>query len=314
MLVVSNGESGLREAWDVLKQGGRPIQAVEAGIRVVEADPAEHNVGFSGYPNLLGDVELDACIMDGDDLSAGAVAAFRWCRHPISVAARVKDELPHLLLVGEGADRFAREMGFPRESLLTPEVRTAWRAGLLRFLGKREIRRLRDRAQLRDLVKATSDPGLARDTVTMIAMDDHGSMASGASTSGWAWKYPGRVGDTGLIGAGSYANSRYGAAACTGRGEMAMRVGAARAVIAYVRMGMPLREACREVMGEIAELSDPYFGWVDLVAVDREGQVAGFTWHQGRRFYAMTDAAADPVARDMELVHRSQRTGRRQET
>lgn len=129
MIVVAsaNGRVGIGASMEVLKAGGSAVDAVEAGIRLVEDNPEDHTVGYSGYPNLVGVVELDASIMDGRTLGAGAVGAVRGFRHPISIARKVMDTLPHVFLVGGGAERFAEEMGFEREELLTPETRAAWR-------------------------------------------------------------------------------------------------------------------------------------------------------------------------------------------
>src|SRR6476661_7052029 len=132
MMIIGsvNGAIGLPAAWAILEAGGSALDAVEAATRVVEDNPEDHTVGYGGYPNLLGQVELDASIMDGTTLRAGAVGALRGYRHPISVARRVMEELPHVLLVGEGAARFADELGMPCEQLLTPETERAWRAGI----------------------------------------------------------------------------------------------------------------------------------------------------------------------------------------
>src|SRR5688572_5200783 len=127
----SNGIVGITEAMRILKTGGSAVEAVEAGIRLVEANPNDHSVGYSGYPNILGQVELDASIMDGRTLMTGAVAAMQGFKHPISVALKVMKKLPHIFLVGAGAERFAAEMGFEREELLTEEAQRVWQKGLL---------------------------------------------------------------------------------------------------------------------------------------------------------------------------------------
>jgi L-asparaginase / beta-aspartyl-peptidase len=289
MLVVSSGGAGVEKAMAVLRGGGSALDAVEAGIREVESDPDDHSVGYGGYPNILGKVELDACIMDGRTRRAGAVAALTWCAHPISVARRVMEELPHLLLVGDGADRFAREAGFPREETLSPAMRRAWeeRMATLAAEGGTDLRRL---------VRVSADPRTPRDTVDFIVIDRNGSLASGVSTSGWSWKYPGRVGDSPVIGAGNYADQRYGAAACTGRGEMAIRAATARSVVLYMKAGMGVEEACAEAMRDMADLEDAWFGWVDIVAVDRGGKAHGVTWEKGHTMHRMEDGMDAPIA------------------
>jgi len=292
VILVSNFPTGLVEGMAVLRKGGSCLDAVEAAIRVTEDDPNEHSVGYSGYPNLLGQVELDACIMDGTTLEAGAVAGLSWCRNPISVARKVMEELPHVLLVGEGADRFAKEMGFPRQSLLTPEIRAAWRKRLVELVGRDGVAGLPRRRNLRSLVGASTKA--AHDTVNVLAVDRGGAIVAGVSTSGWAWKYPGRVGDSAVIGAGGYADSRYGAAACTGRGEMAIRACASKTVVANLKAGMSLRDACAEAMKDMAALPDKNFSWVDIIAVDRTGNLIGCSWKPDRVVHYFTETMKAP--------------------
>src|SRR6476661_10929015 len=132
MMIIGsvNGAIGLPAAWAILEAGGSALDAVEAATRVVEDNPADHTVGYGGYPNLLGEVELDASVMDGATRRAGAVGALRGYRHPISVARRVMEELPHVMLAGAGAERFAAECRMPREELLTEPAAETWRAGI----------------------------------------------------------------------------------------------------------------------------------------------------------------------------------------
>ncbi len=302
MLIVSSGRNGLLEAREALRAGGTALDAVEAGIRAVESDPTDHSVGYSGYPNIVGAVELDACIMDGDSRATGAVAGLTWCSHPISVARRVMEDLPHVLLVGAGADRFAREAGFRREKLLSAEVRAAWKrrlAALAPRAGSRGVRRSRS---LRQLVRSAANPQESQDTVDFIAVDDGGRMACGVSTSGWAWKFPGRAGDSPIVGAGGYADSRYGAAACTGRGELAIRTCAARSVVLLLKMGMEVGAACREALADMAGLEDPWFGWVDIIAVNAKGEPFGASWEKGHELFYINDTMSSPGAREKERL------------
>ncbi len=233
MIVVAstNGNVGIDEAMRVLRAGGSAVDAVEAGIRLVEANPDDHTVGYGGYPNLVGQVELDAAIMDGRDLSAGAVGALQGYPYAISVARKVMDTLPHVFLVGEGAARFAAEMGFEHCALLTEEARETWARRLREDWPGEDLDRLTQRRDLSQWVSITTDPERAKGTVNFLAQDLHGNLCSGVSTSGWAWKYPGRIGDSPVIGAGLYADNRFGAAACTGMGEMAIRASTARSLV-----------------------------------------------------------------------------------
>jgi beta-aspartyl-peptidase (threonine type) len=292
MLVIAstNGGVGIAEAMRVLRAGGSALDAVETGIHRVEDNPEDHTVGTSGLPNLLGEVELDASIMDGRTLQAGAVGAVRRVAHPISLARKVMEELPHVLLVGEGAERFAREMGFPEANLLTPEAARIWRE----FYEGKLPEVYRERPEylegLRRFARRAADPERPNETVNFIARDAAGTLASGVSTSGWAWKYPGRLGDSPVIGAGNYADNRYGAAACTGRGEMAVRACTAFSAVLYLKLGRSLEEAGQAALEDLGYLVDPYAGRVSLVAVDARGRHAAFSTAPDATYIYMTDA------------------------
>ncbi len=292
MIVVAstNGRVGIAAAMEVLRRGGSALDAVETGTRLVEDNLDDLSVGRGGLPNLLGEVELDASIMDGSTLAAGAVAGLKGYPHPISVARRVMTDLPHVLLVGEGAARFAVECGFAREDLLTDEARRIWRE---RLEGKLPANASPgDRAyyeKMREWVRLAADPEKVSGTVNFLARDRDGNLASAVSTSGWAWKYPGRAGDSPIIGAGNYCDNRYGTAACTGRGEMAIRAGTARSVVLYLKQGMPLTEALAEAMRDLWALDDPYYGDMSIVALDAAGRPAAAS-NTDRTFIYMTDA------------------------
>lgn len=277
MIIVTsnNGDVGLPPAIELLRNGGSALDAVEIATRIVESNPEDHTVGFSGLPNLLGEVELDASIMDGRTLRAGAVGNLHGYEHPISVARRVMEELPHVLIVGEGAARFAEEMGFEQRELLTAEARDTWRKRLEEELSAERVGELRYREKMRELARLATDPERATETVNFLAQDAHGDIACAVSTSGWAWKYPGRMGDSPIVGAGGYADNRYGAAACTGRGEMAICLATARSVVLYMKMGMSVEEAVVEAMNDFKALQDPYAGGINIRAMDREGRLAG---------------------------------------
>jgi beta-aspartyl-peptidase (threonine type) len=280
---------GIEEAMRVLKNGGSALDAVEAGIRPVESNPDDHTVGLSGLPNLLGEVEVDASVMDGLTLQAGAVGAVRNCEHAISLARKVMEELPHVLLAGAGAERFAKEMDFPEKDLLTPEAKRIWGEIFDQKVPSVYRDRLAYLEGIRKYSKLAADPERPNETVNFIACDAKGNLATGVSTSGWSWKYPGRLGDSPVVGAGNYADNRYGAAACTGRGEMAMRLCTAHSVVIYLKMGMPLAAACREAVTDLAYLVDPYFGRVSLIAMDARGNHAGFSNGPDQTYVYMTD-------------------------
>ena len=303
VIASANGIVGIEAAIDVLRAGGSALDAVVAGTRPVEANPDDHTVGYSGLPNLLGEVELDASLMDGRGLRAGSVGALKGYQDAIDLARSVMDELPHVLIAGDGAARLARETGLPPKDLLTPEAEAIWRhrlgeapdspADADAYL-----------ARMRHIVARTaSDAELAvageppHGTVNFLARDRHGDIAAAVSTSGWAWKYPGRMGDSPIIGAGNYADNRWGAAACTGRGEMAQRCCTAHSVVTFMRFGMPLDEALRTAMTDLAQLDDPYASEMNIVALDRDGQPGAASTVAGKTYVVMTEDMSSPEER-----------------
>ena len=307
MVIVSsvNGKIGMTRAMAVLKQGGAAVDAVEAGTREVERNAADQSVGLGGLPNILGEVRLDALIMDGSTLRAGAVGAVRNHIHVITLARRVMDQTPHVFLVADGAERFAREMGMQLEDPLTAEAITHWRDGLRRRFPNLDLDRLPQCATLRDLVKAINDPMAgwtpSHGTVNFLAQDHTGHLAVAVSTSGWPWGYPGRLGDSPVIGAGGYADDRWGAAASTGTGEVTIRASTARSVILYMKMGRSLSEALKEALRDLCDLNDPYADHIALIGLDRAGRHAGYSHRANERYAYMTDGMIEPM--EAESVH-----------
>lgn len=291
----ANGKVGIEAAIQVLRDGGAAVAAVEAGIRLVEANPDDHSVGYGGFPNLLGEVELDASIMNGRTLECGAVGAVKGYPHPISIARKVMETLPHVLLVGDGAARFAAEMGFTRQELLTEEARTIWADRLQKDMPPDVFAHLQEQTDLRDWVRLATDPERAKGTVNFIAQDGRGDIACGVSTSGWAWKYPGRLGDSPIIGAGNYADNRYGAAACTGMGEMAIRGATARTLVFYMKMGLSLEEAGQRAMDDLNDLDGRFLSTMRIIALDKDGAHAGFGSRKGLAYIYQTTDMSAPV-------------------
>jgi beta-aspartyl-peptidase (threonine type) len=295
IVASSNGKVGISAAMAVLINGGSAVDAVEVGIRLVESNPQDDTVGLGGIPNLLGQVELDASIMDGRTLAAGAVAALQGYEHPISIARKVMEELsPHVLLVGSGAERFAAEMGFQRRELLTEKAREVWKKRLHEAIPEAVLANLEEEPDLRQWMKRVRESRRAGGTVNFLAQDADaasltgGNICAGVSTSGQGWKYPGRVGDSPLIGAGNYADNRYGAAACTGLGEMAILAGTAHSVVLYLKMGLSLEEAGRQAMEDLHDLAAPYQGAMSIVALDKDGHHAAFSNREERTYIYMT--------------------------
>jgi beta-aspartyl-peptidase (threonine type) len=287
LLVASaNGLIGFPPAIEILTSGGAALDAAEAAVRAVEDNPDDHTVGYGGYPNLDGEVELDASIMDGASRRAGAVGALKGYRYAITVARAVMERLPHVLLAGDGAARFAARIGMEAENLLTPEAERAWRDGI-------EGRGAPDGlgADILEQVRAlTSDPDHVAGTVNVIAIDGRGDIASAVSTSGWAWKHPGRMGDTPVIGAGNYADNRYGAAGCTGFGELAIRCSTARSIVSSMAAGASVVDACRDAMTDLNTLGEePRRVIMNAVAVDATGDHCGISTTAGREYAAWRD-------------------------
>ena len=249
--VLSTHPSGMtanRVAARVLAEGGGPVEAVQRGVMVTEADPEDTSVGYGGYPNAAGVVELDAAIMDGANLDAGAVASLRGIMHPVAVARQVMEETPHVLLVGEGARRFALSQGFRSRNLLTPRAKQAWK----------EWKNTR-RSSARN-----------HDTIGMIARDADGRMAAACTTSGLAWKLPGRVGDSPLVGHGLYCDETAGGACGSGIGEEVIKVCGSYRVVEYMREGVDPEEAIRRVLRRIVSrnpaMRDEFIGFVAMRA------------------------------------------------
>jgi len=305
MLASERGEIALPEAMEILRAGGSALDAVELAVRAVEANPEDHYVGFAGIPNLLGVVELDASIMLGGTRAAGAVAGVRGFKHPISIARKVLEELPqHLLLVGEGAERFAREAGFLEEELLDEETVRMWREGLDQELwegaGGDGDRRYREEALA--LAQRMAPPEGPWGTVNVVALDSRGDLCVGVSTSGYPWKYPGRVGDSPIVGAGNYCDNRFGAAACTGRGEMAIRAGTALTTVRHLAAGLSPEEACLAALRDAASLEDEYRTTLNVLALTPEGLHAGATTREGSTYAVITEDMTEPEIRPRSVL------------
>lgn len=235
-------------AWRILASGGSALDAVEAAVRLLEDDPV-FNAGTGACLTAAGDVELDASIMDGETLRCGAVAAVRDVKNPVVLARRVMERSSHVLLAGPGASAFAREMGLPPHDnalLVTPAQRARWE-------------RLRAEPARR---------GRGGGTVGAVARDGRGHLAAATSTGGTAMKLPGRVGDTPLIGAGTYADDTLGAVSCTGHGESIIKLTLARQTADLVGRGLGAAEAARTAIRILAERVGGDGG---LIVVGRDG-------------------------------------------
>ena len=300
MLASERGEVGLAAAMEILRGGGRAIDAVEVAVRAAEANREDHYVGVGGIPNLLGVLELDASIMDGRTRAAGAVAAVRGFPHPISIARKVLEKLPqHVFLVAEGAERFALELGFEQDETVTEEALAIWREGLEKpsWEGAESEGDRRYRAEALVRLRSMAPPEGPWGTVNIVALDSHGDLCVGVSTSGYPWKYPGRVGDSPIIGAGNYCDNRHGAAACTGRGELAIRAGTARVAVGELAAGRPPVEACREALRDAASLADEFRAPLSVLALTPDGRHGAASTKHGSTYAVMTEEMREPEIR-----------------
>ena len=295
-LIVANGEvrpeyvvAGLK----VMTDGGSALDAVEHVARCVEGDPDDHTVGVGGLPNIAGSVELDAMIMDGNTLEVGAVAGIRRYPHPISIARAVMTRSPHVLLIGDGAERFAREHGFEQAPLLTEESRRRYLAKLDE-LGAAELADGAD-LPLTPLVTESMKTHRHGDTMNAIACDKSGAMAVAVSTSGLCWKHPGRVGDSPVPGAGAYADTRHGTAAATGLGELVLRGGTCLRAVLYRAAGIPPADATRQALAELLALTGSEGAHVRLILVTPTGTVHACATWPGAQVIHLHAGQQDPV-------------------
>lgn len=268
-VVISTWRHGLaanEAAWKILSKRGRALDAVEAGVRESESDPEVSSVGLGGLPDASGQVTLDACIMDekGD---CGAVAYLRDIENPISVARMVMEKTPHVMLVGEGAKRFALANGMKEKQLLTPKARQAWEKW---------------KAQHPDAIKHREINIENHDTIGLLAIDAAGNLSGACTTSGLAWKLPGRVGDSPIIGAGLYVDNEVGAASATGVGEAVIRAVGSFLVVELMRQGNSPQQACRLATERVIEKNPDWKTFqVGFIAIDKLGRVGGYCIQPG---------------------------------
>ena len=255
-LVISTWNHGIaanNEAFNILKEGGRALDAVEAGVNVSENDPQVMSVGYGGRPDASGKVTLDSCIMD-ETGNAGAVGFIQGIKNPVSVARKVMEETRHVFLVGKGAEAFAAEKGFKQENLLTAEAEKQW----LKWKTEQEKK---------------SDPQRDHDTIGLLAVDVKGNLAGACTTSGLAYKIHGRVGDSPIIGAGLYVDNHVGAAAATGVGEECIKICGSFLVVENMRRGASPEEACFDALERVAKRHPAQPGFqLAFVALNTAGE------------------------------------------
>lgn len=255
-------------AWRLLAARGSSLDAVIAGANVVELDPDDQSVGYGGLPNEEGVVQLDASVMSGRLRKSGAVGALERIKTPSSVARLVLERTDHVMLVGEGALRFARAHGFDEANLLTEKSRLRW------LKWKENLSPEDDWFPPADGVYR-DQAGRPSGTINVLAVDAAGDVAGCTTTSGLAWKIPGRLGDSPIVGAGLYVDNAAGAAGATGRGEEVIKTCGSFAIVEAMRRGTSPEEACREALRNIVRWTreDPDFD-VKYVALRRDGEAA----------------------------------------
>ncbi|MFM8963541.1 MAG: isoaspartyl peptidase/L-asparaginase family protein [Sphingomonadales bacterium] len=271
-IVLSTWNHGLAAnegAWAVLQKGGSALDAVEKGVMVTEADLTNRSVGVGGRPDRDGHVTLDACIMSGD-ARCGSVAFLEGIAHPISVARAVMERTQHVMLVGDGARKFALAQGFATAKMPIDEVKKDYEKW---------------RKENKDLFKKPEINHENHDTIGMIAMDAQGQLAGACTTSGWAYKMHGRIGDSPIIGAGLFVDDEVGAATATGLGEAIVRVAGSHTVVELMRQGYTPFDACREACMRIIRKHKDLSGlqcW--FIALDKNGNYGAYSIYAGFNF------------------------------
>lgn len=274
------GKAANAEAWKVLSGGGRALDAVEAGVKVPEADPKNQTVGYGGLPDRDGRVTLDACIMD-ESYNCGSVMCLEHIKHPISVARKVMEKTPHIVLVGDGALQFALANGFQKENLLTPESERAWK-NWLKTSKYEPVMNIENKLYDKQNDPMPGGPN-NHDTIGMVAMDAAGHMSGACTTSGMAYKMRGRVGDSPIIGAGLYVDNEIGAATATGVGEEVIRIVGSFLVVELMRQGHAPEEACKKAVERIISRSPEKSKKIQVgfLALNKKGEFGAYALQEG---------------------------------
>ncbi len=279
-IVISTWNHGLpanEAAWEILSKGGYSLDAVEAGVRVPEADPDVITVGYGGIPDASGKVTLDACIMD-EKGRAGSVTYLQHIKHPVSVARLVMEKTPHVMLSGKGALDFALENGFKKENLLTPKMKADWKKW------KKEKRVFSTKINIENQLEENHD------TIGMLAIDNEGRMSGACTTSGMGYKLPGRVGDSPIIGAGLFVDGEIGGAVATGSGELVMKTLGSFLVVEMMRSGMSPSRACEEAVKRIVKKIPDYENHqIGYIALNIKGEYGSYCIQPGFNFAVKTE-------------------------
>ena len=305
-----SGKQGIRVAYEMLTRGSDPLEAIVAGVQVVELNPNDQSVGLGGLPNEEGVVQLDASCMHGPTKRAGSVGCLEDVAEAAAVAKAIMDHTDHIMLVGAGAKKFAVEMGFKTQNLLTDQSRRDWLRWKAKLNpsdnwldpvdpppgptapanGKRPS--LEEQLSGTHVHRDASGVAYTYGTINMNAVTATGDIASVTTTSGLSWKIPGRVGDSPIIGAGQYCDNEVGAAGSTGRGEANIKVCGAFLAVEFMRQGMSPQQALMKVMERVIAMTEkrlldehgrPYFQ-LQYYAVNKKGEYAGACAYEGSKF------------------------------
>jgi len=299
-MLLANAEAwpGFDTTVELLKQGGASIDSMVSGISKVEREAKVRSVGYGGWPNMLGEMEFDAGVMDGTTRDVGAVGAVPATLPVSALAHEVMKHLPHVMLTGAGARRFASERGFAVDEVLHPDSKRVWWERLQKEMSPEQLAAFPD-IPLAPLSNNITDPERVRDTTVFLGRDARNGIGVVTSTSGWAWKYPGRLGDSPIPGAGFYADSRYGAAACTHTGEMTMRCSTSRSIVLAMRLGYTLADAIELAVDELSELRTGFLAGVVIHAIDAKGnhQVVNYRCDEEIRYWYWDERMAAPELR-----------------
>ncbi|QBA63283.1 isoaspartyl peptidase/L-asparaginase family protein [Muriicola soli] len=259
------------KAFEVLAGKGNSLDSVEQGVMVEEADVTNQSVGKGGRPDRDGKVTLDSCIMDKDS-RCGAVVYLQDVVHAVSVARKVMEETPHVILAGDGARQFALEMGFPQDDLLTEKSKKEW----LEW---------KKTSKYEPVINIEN-----HDTIGMLAIDSNGDIAGACTTSGMAYKMAGRVGDSPIIGAGLFVDNEIGGATATGMGEEVVRTVGSFLIVELMRQGKSPQEACEEGVKRIIAKKENYRDiQIGFIAVNKAGETGAYCIHPGFSYRKYTE-------------------------
>jgi N4-(beta-N-acetylglucosaminyl)-L-asparaginase len=302
--VISTWNEGLpanKGAWEILSKGGRALDAVEAGVKLIE-DSQNCCVGLGANPDRDGIVTLDASIMD-EHFNCGGVAFLERIKHPISVARRVMEKTPHVFLVGSGAQQFAIAEGFPlEEQKLSDSAKKAYEDWLKKSEYK-PIPNIENKQHGPFAPSQLENGEWNHDTIGMVAMDTNGNLSGSCTTSGMGFKMRGRVGDSPIIGAGMYVDNEVGAVAATGQGEDVIRICGSHSVVEYMRQGLNPEQACKKAVERINKIKGPKAKEIQVgfIALNKKGDVGAFALQQGFT-YAVKSGNVEELKTSKHLI------------